>query len=351
MSQNEIERIIKLSDLSGPSGFEDQVAAFVRSELKEYVTAEDHMRNVTCVREGSGPTVMLDAHMDEVGLIVHAIKPNGTMRILTLGGMQPQALGAQKFRIMTDAGTYVKAVVAAKPPHFMSASEKNQAPSIEDLVLDCGTSSKEETEALGIHIGSPAVPDTACEYDAARGVLTGKAFDDRIGVAAQIEVLKRLKDRKLPCRVGASFSVQEEVGERGIAANTRALKPDVLICFEGCPADDTFSEPYMVQAAMGRGVMLRHMDITMVTNRRFQKLALETARENGIPVQESVRKGGGTNAAKVYEEFGVPGIVIGVPVRYIHNCTCIMQYSDYEAAVSLALALLEKLDEETVRGL
>lgn len=348
MSQNEINRIMALSDMFGPSGFEDRVAEFVRSELAEYSTEEDHMRNVRCVKEGIGPNIMLDAHMDEVGLIVQAIKPNGTMRILTLGGMQPKALSAQNFSILTSEGKFVRAVVAAKPPHFMSAAEKNAAVDIDDLVLDCGTSSREETEALGIHIGSPAVPDTKCSYDADRNIFIGKAFDDRIGVAAEIEVMKRLKNKTLPCRVSGGFSVQEEVGERGVVSNARALKPEALICFEGCPADDTFSEPYMIQAALGKGVMLRHMDVSMVTNWRFQKFALDTARENGIPVQESVRKGGGTNAAKLYSEFGVPGVVIGVPVRYIHNCSCIMNYHDYEAAVNLACAMLEKLDQETV---
>lgn len=351
MSMSEKERIITLSNMFAPSGFEDDAAAFVRQELSAYDTVEDHMRNVRCVKEGNGPMVMLDAHMDEVGLIVHAIKPNGTMRILTLGGMQAQSLGAQEFMIRTDAGKLVKAVVAAKPPHFMSASDRSHTVTIDDLVLDCGTSSKEETEALGIHIGSPAVPSTSCYMDEERGVIFGKAFDDRIGVAAQIEVMNRIKDMDLPCRVGASFSVQEEVGERGVKCNARALRPDVMICFEGCPADDTFSEGYMVQAAMGKGVMLRHMDVSMITNWRFQKLALDTARENGIPVQESVRKGGGTNGAMINQEYGDPAIVIGVPVRYIHNCSCIMKYCDYEAAIDLAMALLPKLTQEVVDSL
>lgn len=347
MAASEVKRIMELSDLFGPSGFEDRVASYVRSHL-DYETTEDHMRNVRCVKEGNGPRIMLDAHMDEVGLIVQAIKPNGTMRILPLGGMNPQSLGAHNFRILAENGSFIKAVIASKPPHFMSASDKNRAVTMDELILDAGTSSKDETEALGIHIGSPAVPDTTCTYDEERGIFFGKAFDDRIGVAAMMEVMNRIMDKELPCSACASFSVQEEVGERGVMANARALQPEALICFEGCPADDTFSEPYMVQAAMGKGVMLRHMDISMITNHRFQKFALDTAREHGIPVQESVRKGGGTNAAKIYEELGVPGIVIGVPVRYIHHCSCIMDYRDYKAAVDLGIALLEKLDRTTV---
>lgn len=350
---DEIKRIKALSDVFGASGFEDDTAALVQNELAEFDTVTDHMRNIRCdmTPESDGPRVMMDAHLDEVGLIVQAIKPNGTMRILTLGGIQPAALVANSFKIRTDDGRYIPAVVAAKPPHFMSQAEKNQPITIDNMILDCGTSSKEETEALGIHIGSPAVPDVVCRYDEERHLFFGKAFDCRIGVAAEIEVMKRLKNEKLPCHLTAGFSTQEEVGERGVKSNAAALNPEVMICFEGCPADDTFSQDYMIQAAIGKGPMLRHMDVSMVTNWHFQKLALDTARENNIPVQESVRKGGGTNAAMVNIQFGTPAIVIGIPVRYIHSSNCFVDYRDYQAAVDLAAAVIRKLDKETVASL
>lgn len=349
----EIDRIQALSNVFGPSGFEDEVSELVVQELSEYTTIVDSMRNVRIDGKTSSgkPIVMFDAHLDEVGLIVQAIKPNGTMRILALGGIQAASLVANSFRIKTDKGTYVSAVVAAKPPHFMSAQDKNAPLDVSTMVLDCGTCSKEETEALGIHIGSPCAPEVNCTYDEIRDVFYGKAFDCRIGVAAEIETMKRLKGKDLPCDVSASFSVQEEVGERGVMANARALQPDVMICFEGCPADDTFSEDYMIQAAIGKGPMLRHMDVSMITNWRFQKLALDLAREKGIPVQESVRKGGGTNGAMVNKEMGVPSIVIGVPVRYIHSSNCFVKKCDYDAAVDLALELVKKLDKETVESL
>ncbi len=346
----EVERIINLSNLFGPSGHEDDVADFVRSELSEYDTVKDHMKNVRCVasEDESKPNVMLDAHLDEVGLIVQAIKPNGTMRFLRLGGIQPAALVANSFVILTDQGKLVKAVVACKPPHFLSDSERNKALDTDDMILDCGTSSKEETEALGIHIGSFVVPDVNCSYDETTGLFYGKAFDCRIGVAAAIETMKRLKNEELSCNLSASFSAQEEVGERGVLSNARALNPDVMICFEGCPADDTFSEEYMIQAAMGKGPMLRHMDVSMITNHGFQKFALDTAHELDIPVQESVRKGGGTNGAIVNSHFGTPAIVIGIPVRYIHSSNCYAKLCDYQAAVDLAVALIHRLNTETI---
>ena len=348
-----IERIKALSDAFGPSGFEDDVAALVRSELEGYETFTDHMTNVRCEKEPGSekPRVMFDAHMDEVGIIVQAVKPNGTLRFLPLGGWSPLCFPSSPFLIRNRDGRDIPAVAGIKPPHFMSKEERRALPEISDMILDIGAVSKEEVENLGIGIGSPGVPDVQCRYDEERQLFYGKAFDDRIGVACAIEALNRLKDEELPCNIQGSFSVQEEVGERGVRSNAEALKPDVMICFEGCPADDTFSQDYMIQAGIGRGPMLRHMDVSMITNWRFQKLALDTARENNIPVQESVRSGGGTNGAMVNMTYGVPAIVIGVPVRYIHSSNCYCTLEDYENAVRLAVELCRILDRQTVNRL
>lgn len=349
---NEIERIIALSDAFGPSGFEDDVAALVRDELENYEVFTDHMTNVRCEKEkGSDkPRVMFDAHIDEVGAIVQMIKPNGTLKFLPLGSWGDSSFPSSSFRIRTRDGKDVPAVVAVKPPHF-SGGEKQDL-TVDQMFMDAGTLDDAETKALGIGIGSPCVPDVKCTYDEERGLFYGKAFDDRIGAAAQIETLNRLYDMELPCNVLGSFSVQEEVGERGIRANCQALKPDVVICFEGCPADDTFMEEnYMIQTALKKGPMLRHMDRSMITNWRFQRLALDCAEENGIPVQEAVRKGGGTNGEAVNTSFGIPAIVIGIPVRYAHSSNCWTALEDYENAVKLACAICEKLDRETISKL
>ena len=348
-----INRIKALSNAFGPSGFEDDVAAIIRQELSDYDTYMDHMTNVRCEKEPASdkPRVMLDAHMDETGIIVQAVKPNGTMRFLPIGGWASSSFPSSSFCLKTKNGDFVKAVVAAKPPHFMTAEEKKKQLEVSDMVLDCGTSSKEATEALGLGIGCPGVPDVKCDYDEERGLFYGKAFDDRIGAAAVIDILEDLKDEELPCNIMGSFSSQEEVGGRGVVSNADALKPDVMITFEGCPADDTFSEEYMIQAGLNKGPMLRHFDVSMITNWRFQKLALDTAYDCGIPVQESVRSGGGTNGAYVNSRFGVPAIVISVPVRYVHSSNCYCTLEDYENAVRLAEEICRRLDWKTVNQL
>lgn len=351
---NEIERIIALSNVFGLSGFEEEVSSMVEQELKDdYTLTRDHMSNVTCTKDGGRdkPVVMLDAHLDEVGIMVQSVKANGTMRFLHVGSWQAASFPSSTFQIRDQEGGYHKAVVAVKPPHFMSAAEKDKPLDEVDMVLDPGTCSKEETESLGIGIGSPAVPDTRCEYDEKKGVFFGKAFDCRIGVAAQIETMKLLKKEDLPCTVSASFSAQEEVGERGVMANANRLHPDVMIVFEGCPADDTFTEDDLVQTALHKGPMLRHIDVSMITNWRFQKLALDTARKHHIPVQESVRRGGGTNGCIVNKLQGVPAIVIGIPVRYSHSSSCWTALDDYQNAVKLAVELAKILDRETIEAI
>ena len=348
LTQQEIDRILALSDAFGPSGMEDEVSALVQKELAGVLElTEDRLRNVRgeLNPDNPGPRIMLDAHLDEVGLIVQAVKPDGTMRFLPLGGMTAGNLPSSLFELRASDGRLVKASVAAKPPHFMSAAERNALQSIDDMVLDCGSVSAAETkDYFGLGVGTFGVPSVKSFYEPGKGLFFGKAYDCRIGVAAEIETLRRLKGKDLPCRVQASFAVQEEVGERGVYANYKALRPDLMICFEGCPADDTFQEPYLVQAALYRGPMLRHFDRSMITSPRFQKFALELGRANGIALQESVRSGGGTDGGRIHTE-DVPCIVVGIPVRYIHShygwCTA----NDYRAAVELAVKICQTVDD------
>ncbi len=120
--------------------------------------------------------------------------------------------------------------------------------------------------------------------------------------------------------------------------------------FEGCPADDTFTEPYAVQTALKRGPMLRFMDVSVIINPRYQRFALDLAEREGIAAQASVREGGGNDAAVIQALNGAPAIVLGVPVRYIHTPTCIASAFDYEETVRLALAIIRALDASLIRS-
>ncbi|MEG1972416.1 MAG: M42 family peptidase, partial [Oscillospiraceae bacterium] len=125
----------------------------------------------------------------------------------------------------------------------------------------------------------------------------------------------------------------------------------IAIVFEGCPADDTCVEPYMVQTAIKKGPMLRHIDGRMITNPRYQRYALNLAEELNIPVQDSVRSAGSTNGAVIHvSNGGVPTIVIGIPVRYAHTHYGISSYSDFANGVKLACEIIKRLDEKTIKS-
>ena len=352
---NALQMIRELSDAPGAPGFEDEVVAVARrwcapiGQMKE-----DFLRNLYIHRKenhGDRPVVMLDAHSDEVGLVIHSIKPNGTLRFLMLGSWNKNALIGTKVLVRNALGEYIPGIIAAKPVHFMTAAEKETAMNdISNMVIDVGaTSYADAVENFHVRMGEPVVPDTKFYYDEKRDLMFGKGFDCRIGCAALIEALRRLEGKELPCDVIAVLSTQEELGPRNSKVTVHHIHPDIAIVMEGCPADDTFTEPYAIQTALRKGPMFRHLDVSAICAPRYQRWALDLAAKKGIPVQESVRQGGGNNAASIQTALvGAPSIVCGVPVRYAHAPNCISTCYDLEKSIEMVIALLENITPEMI---
>lgn len=348
-----LKLIEELSLARGASGFEDEVLKIARGYCDGFCTfKEDSMRNLyiyPSYNKGGRPLVMLDAHSDEVGFMVQAIKPDGTLRFVPIGGWNEKALPSSKVQVYTSNG-YIQGVISAIPPHFMSAEQRNAPVTYDSLAIDIGaTSSREAQEEYGIAIGAPVVPLSPFCFDERHGVLHGKAFDDRLGVAVTLQVLKELQNIPLEVDVVGMISSQEEVGERGITAVMGNIKPAAAICFEGCPADDTFTPEYMVQDRLRGGVMLRHMDRTVICTPRFVDFSRRAAQKSGVKVQMAVRSGGGNNGAYIISAGGgTPVIVAGVPVRYIHTFNCIAHMDDVVANIDFGVAVLKSLTAEEI---
>lgn len=346
--------IAAISNANGVSGFEDEVVETIKSYAAPVgQTERDRMRNLYVRRnENSGkkPVVQLDAHSDEVGFMVQAVCPNGTLRIIPIGGWVTSNIPAHLVRVRTKSGQYITGLTASKPPHFMSESERKAPLEMSSITVDVGASSAEEAiREYGIRIGEPVVPDVTFSYNEKTDLMIGKAFDCRAGCAAVLKTLYELQGEDLDVDIIGAFAVQEEVGLRGAVVTANTVKPDIAIVFEGCPADDTVEQPYMIQTAIKRGPMLRHIDARMITNPHYQRYALDLAAELDIPVQEAVRTGGATNGASIHlSESGVPVIVIGIPVRYIHTHYGIAAYSDFDNAVRLAAALLKRFNKDLI---
>lgn len=352
--KQELNLIEKLSNAYGVSGFEHDVSEIVQEYGRPFATvSKDTMCN-TYVRpqaDDSRPTLMLDAHLDEVGFMIQAIKPNGTASFVTVGGWVPANVTAERVKIKNRNGEWISGIIATKPPHYMSAAERKQPIEIANLVIDFGTVSAQETiELLKIGTGCPVVPDVKWEYNEKLDVMMGKAFDNRIGTAVVLSAIEKItqKNEKLGVNVVGALAAQEEVGCRGAKVTVRKIKPDIAICLDGCPADDTFTPEWLIQTGMKRGPMLRDMDTTFIATPAFQKLAVDTAQENKIPYTRAVRTGGGVNASELLVYEGVPTICIGIPVRYEHTHHTIVAYEDFKNTVDLVVTLIEKLDKKII---
>ncbi len=348
-----LSRIQRICDANGISGFEDEVVATIRKEAENLGSfQEDSLRNLYLYRnmqDTSIPTVLLDAHTDEVGFMVKAIRDNGMLEFIPIGGWVTTNIPAHRVRVQTANGRVVSGIIGSKPPHYMSEAERKSTPEISSLFIDIGCSNRDEVLALGVDIASPVIPEAHCIYHEENGLLFGKAFDCRLGCSTIIDVLEDLKDENLKVNLVAGFASQEEVGCRGAQLTARKVKPDVAICFEGSPADDTFLPAYQQQTKVGKGPMLRFIDSRMITNPRFQRFALEMAQQEGIPVQKGVRDGGATNASALHlAEQGIPTIVIGIPVRYAHTHWGVSSMVDIDASIALARAILTNLDKTII---
>ena len=351
-----LKMIGDISNANGAPGFEDEVVKVLRGyaeglgELKE-----DSLRNFYIYRKenrGGRPVVQLDAHSDEVAFMVQAIKPNGTLQIIPLGGWVTSNIPAHKVWVRNADGEYIPGIVASKPPHYMTEAERKAPLEISSLSVDVGAVSMEDAvQNYHIRIGEPIVPDVTFRYDEAHDLMVGKSFDCRLGCAQILAALKELAGEELNVDLVGACASQEEVGTRGSVITSRVIHPDLAIVFEGCPADDTCVEPYMVQTAIKKGPMLRHIDARMITNPRYQRYALDMAAKKGIPVQDAVRSAGSTNGASIHlSGEGVPTIVIGIPVRYAHTHYGISSYADFENGVKLACEILRDMNEEKTKS-
>jgi len=343
----------RLSLAAGPPGSEDEVRAIVREALAAVgPVRHDRLGSVVCEKRGAAdaPRVLLASHLDEVAFLVQSIARDGTLALVPLGGWWSHVLLGQRIDVLAGAGRR-PGVIAAKPPHHLRPDERKQLLPIESMYVDLGASSRSEVEALGVRVGDPVVPTASFVELAVPGVVSGKAFDDRVGVALMCEALAGLAGRRHPNTVVGLAAVQEEVGSRGARTAMDLARPDVALVLECSPADD-FPGQADPQARLGGGPQIRFSDPTALANRRLVRLLEDVAGERGIPIQLAVRRTGGTDAGPIHRSgAGVPTAVIGVPARYIHSHVALLQLADQTAALALVLAAIDRLDASCVAGL
>jgi len=340
-----------LSNAAGPSGFEEPVRKLMVERMRPYTTSitYDGLGSVIATQGTSGPRVMLDAHMDELGGMVRRITGDGFLSMQMLGGWLDQALVDQRWVIITARGP-VKAVTGLRDVHVATADERTRVFSRDSLFLDIGAKTATEARAMGVEPGDPVVPDAPFEILNGSQNYLGKAWDDRAGCAVLLEVMRRFNTTSHPNQIFYAATTQEEVGLRGAHSAADAIKPDVGIAIEGGIAGDMpGTHPEETQAKLGAGPGIFLYDSSALPNRKMVALTKAAATEKKIPLQLDLVQGYGDDSAEIQKStMGVPTVNLVVPVRYTHAHNGIMNRGDFDRMVDLVVAMIQKLDAPTV---
>ena len=344
----------RLSEAPGPPGFEEAVRKIMVPELRA-VTDElgyDGLGSIIARQGNTGPRIMLDAHMDELGGVVRRTTPDGFLSMQMLGGWLDQALAGQRWIIIGSKGP-VHAVTGIRDIHLAPADERNRLIPRDAVFLDVGVRTAAEVEALGIAPGDPVVPDSDFAIMNGTGNYLGKAWDDRVGCAVLIEAARRLRASGHPNQVFFAATVQEEIGLRGARASTAIIKPDIGIAIEGGVTGDAGgAHPEESQVKLGAGPGMFLYDSSALPNRKLVALVRDTARAKGIALQVDLVQGYGDDSAEMQTVGGgAPTINLVVPARYTHVHNGIINRSDFDGMVDLVVALIQRLDARTVAQL
>jgi putative aminopeptidase FrvX len=349
---DDLKRLLtQFSNAHGLSGYEDDVAALLRTELQPLVdeVRTDAMGNVIGIRGGQGPAVMVAAHMDEIGLVVSHIDNEGFLRVVPVGGWFDQTLLSQRVLVRTRDGGSIVGVVGSKPPHLMDAEDRKKMVKIKDMFIDCGATSLADAEGMGIEIGSTITVDQELR-PMGNDFVTGKALDNRAGLVMLITALRRLKGKKVKAIIQAVGTVQEEVGLKGARTSAYGLDPDVAIATDvTIPGDHpgvTLNEAHVIA---GKGPVIAILDAGgrgIIAPRPVLRWLRESADKASIPYQLGVGNGGTTDATAInITKAGIPCSVISVPARYIHSPVEVLSLRDLDLGADLIAAAITRAHE------
>lgn len=345
----------ELTDAPGVPGYEREARLVMEKYLQPLAeVTRDRLGSVIGRKEGAadGPRIMLAGHLDEVGFMVSLITDDGFLRFQPLGGWWDQVLLSQRVVIKTHKGDVI-GVIGSKPPHVLSPEERKKVVDKKDMFIDIGAESKDDAVEMGIRLGDPIIPVGEFTVMNNEKYLLAKAWDNRIGCALAIDALKHLQDVDHPNTVFGVGTVQEEVGLRGAQTSSFIVEPDVGIALEVSIAGDMPGmKPEEAQSKLGGGPTLLLYDATLIPNIKLRDLVIATAAEENIPLQFDAMPGGGTDAGRMHLfGRGAAALCLGVPTRYIHSHVGILHRDDYDATVRLLVALVRKLDADTVEAL
>lgn len=330
----------ELTRLAGVSGNEGEVRAFIKEQAAPYADEiiVDNMGSVIawkrCKNENA-KTVMVAAHMDEVGFMVQYIRDDGLIRYMTVGGIDPAVCVSKRVLVGKDR---LPGVIGCKAVHLQERDERTRAIKHSQLYIDIGA--KDKADALGkVSIGDYVIFDS--DYvEFGKNLVKSRALDDRVGCAVMLELLKH----DYPCNVAFAFNVQEEVGLRGAIATAYRVQPDCALVLEGTTANDTTgAREHEEVCTLGDGPTISFMDRASIANPALFAHMRALAKEKGIAWQLKRGVAGGNDAGSIQRSRGgCATTTISVPCRYIHSPASVCNLDDIENQYLLAKAFLDE---------
>lgn len=334
------ETLRDLCLLNGISGDEDSIREYIISRISDKCECKvDNLGNIIAFKKGRKTPknkVLLSAHMDEVGLIVKYINDDGSLKVESVGGVDP---GVVFGRQVTVGKNNTDGVIGGVAVHNLSGDERDKAVSFDKLTVDIGAQNRDEAEKA-VSLGD-SVYFKSDYTEFGDGFIKSKAIDDRFGCAILLELI----ESELEYDTYFTFVVQEEIGLRGAAAAAYTVNPDYAIVIEATTAADIpLSEGEKSVCKCKSGPVVSFMDKSTVYNKELYNLAFETAKENKIPCQTKTMIAGGNDAGAIHiSRGGVKTLAVSVPCRYIHSPSCVANKKDMINSLELVKSILIKL--------
>lgn len=330
--------LMELIDRSGPSGFEKPIRELIKKEIKKYVDTVtiDKFGNLIAHKKGKAPTVMIAAHMDEIGLLIKNINEEGHITTAAIGGLEPMTLLGEKVRVKTKKG-FINGTITTKEIH--NGEEMEEIPTLKDMYIDTGLN-KVQLKKLGVELGTYIHLTTTATTLGNDKIISGKALDDRLGCYVVIELAKRLRQNK-SCNVYYVFTVQEEVGLYGAKTSVYSIDPEWALVIDTTNADDYISKDCTKEIGAGPCITVKDSDV--IGNKCINDIFKDLAKKHKIPIQLEVTDFGTTDALSIsVAKGGIPTSMVSIPVRNMHTTHGVAHLDDLENAIKLITQLLKK---------
>ncbi len=352
LCQKQLKMMEEITQVHAISGDEQELSSILK-KYYEPLSDEivyDNLGSIYAIKrcgKDNAPLLMISGHMDEIGFIVKSVTEKGALKIAPIGGWWSQVLLSSRVIVKSRDGKKVKGTIASIPPHLLSADVRNKPMEIDNMLVDIGCNTKEEVEALKIKAGSPIVLEGTFEVLEGGKRLLAKAWDNRYGCIAGIEVLEAIQNLDLDVDVAIGANVQEEVGTRGAQTATYKLNPDLAIVLDCSPANDLSGDKDAF-GQLGQGPLVRFIDANYLPHRGFINFYEDLLEQEKIPFQY-YQSMGGTDAGAIHKQFeGIPTLTQCICARNIHSPSSIIDVDDYENALKAILSVLKSLNNDTI---